>query len=256
MISASIAFLLTARQSTRSQKSHRLRERAALLAGALHRLDGGVADALHGVEPEADVALHDHELVVGEVHVRRQDLDPHLLAAGDEERDLVLGGHDRADQRRHVLGGVVGLQPRGAVGDQRVTGGVGAVERVVGGPLVGHPQLLDHRLGGARRAAARHELGLELRHRLAVLLADRLAQVVRARAGEAAERLGDLHRLLLVQDHALGRLGDRAQAVVDVGDRVGVALAAGVGRDLVHGARAVERVRARRGPRTRSAGPS
>ena len=36
-------------------------------------------------------------------------------------------------------------------------------------------------------------------------------------------------------------LGDRAQAVVDVGDRLGVALAARVGRDLVHGARAVER---------------
>ena len=94
---------------------------------------------------------------------------------------------------------------------------------------------------GARGAAALEELRLELGHRLAVLLADRLAQVVRLRAREAGERLGDLHRLLLVEDHALGRLGDRAQALVDVGDRLRVALAARVRRDLVHRARAVER---------------
>ena len=118
---------------------------------------------------------------------------------------------------------------------------MGAVEGVVGRLLVGLPQLLDHVLARAGRAAARVELRLELGHRLAVLLADRLAQVVRARAGEAGERLGDLHRLLLVQDHALAGLGDRAQAVVDVADRLGVALAARVGGDLVHGARAVER---------------
>ena len=36
-------------------------------------------------------------------------------------------------------------------------------------------------------------------------------------------------------------LGDRPQAVVDVGDRLRVALAARVGGDLVHRARAVER---------------
>ena len=39
-------------------------ERPALLARALDRLDGLVADALDRVEAEADVALDDRELVV------------------------------------------------------------------------------------------------------------------------------------------------------------------------------------------------
>ncbi len=56
LISASIAFLLTVRLSTRSQKSHSERELAALLARALDRLDRLVADALDRVQAEADVA--------------------------------------------------------------------------------------------------------------------------------------------------------------------------------------------------------
>ena len=68
LISASIAFLLTARLSIRSQKSNRLDERAGgrvvVPASLLDRLDGRVADALDRVEPEADVAVDDHELVV------------------------------------------------------------------------------------------------------------------------------------------------------------------------------------------------
>ena len=56
LISASIAFLLTARVSTRSQKSHSEANGAAVLARPLDRLDGLVADALDGVQAEADVA--------------------------------------------------------------------------------------------------------------------------------------------------------------------------------------------------------
>jgi len=65
-------------------------ELAALLAGALDRLDRGVADALDGVEPEADVAVDHDELVVGEVDVGREDLDPHLLAAAAKNGTLSL----------------------------------------------------------------------------------------------------------------------------------------------------------------------
>ena len=157
LISASIERLLTVRRVHALAEVPQRRE-VPVLAALLDRLHGRVADALHGIQPEADVALDDHELVVGEVHVRRQDLDPHRLGLVDEERDLVLRVHHRADQRRHVLGRVVGLQPRGAVGDQRVTGGVGLVERVVGRLLVCRPQRLDHVRRGARRAAALDEL--------------------------------------------------------------------------------------------------
>ena len=230
-----------ARVDARAEVPYR-RERPTFVARGLDRLDRRVADALHRIEAEADVAVDDDELVVGQVDVGRQDLDAHALGLGAKNGHLVLGVHHRGDQRRHVLGGVVGLQPRGAVGDQRVTRRVGLVEGVVGRALVGVPQPVDDLLGHAVAPAALDELGLERGHRLAVLLADRLAQVVRLGPGEPGQGLGDLHRLLLVEDHAVRGAEDRLQALVGTADGVGVALAAGVGRDLVHRARPVQRV--------------
>ncbi len=125
-----------------------------LLAGAEDRLDRRVADVLDRVEPEPDRVLADDEAVVGRVDVRRQDVDPHLLAAVDEERHLVFGVHHRGDHRRHVLGRVVGLEVGGAVGDQPVAGGVGLVERVVGGGFVQLPEILGDRLPRSRTPPA------------------------------------------------------------------------------------------------------
>ena len=141
LIRHSIARLLTARESTRSQKSQ-IEAIARVLAGPQDRLDRRVADVLDRVEAEADRLLGDDEAVVGGVDVGRQHVDPHLLAAVDEERDLVLGVHHRGDHRRHVLGRVVGLQVGGPVGDQPVAGGVGLVEGVVGGRFVQLPEVL------------------------------------------------------------------------------------------------------------------
>ena len=217
-------------------------ERSTLFAGALDRFHGLIADALDRVQPEPDVAIDDDELVLGHIYVRRQDGDPHLLGLGDEERHLVLGVHHRGDQRRHVLSGVVRFEPRGSVGDQRVAGGVRLVEAVVRRTLVGRPKLLDHLLAGPGPPAPFEELGLELGHRLAVLLADRLAQVVGLGAAESGDLLGDLHRLLLVDDHAVGRFENRAQALVGVGDGLGVVLAAGVVGDVLHRPGPVQRV--------------
>ena len=223
-------------------------ERSALFARADDRVDRLRPDVLDGVESETDLSrpvvpglVDDAEVVARLVDVGGQNLDAHLVALGDEERHLVLGLHHRRDQRRHVLGRVVGLEPRCPVRDQRVAGGVRAVEGVVGRSLVGRPQLLDHALVGARLACALDEAVLELRHLVAQLLADRLAQIVGLGAREAGDLLGDLHRLLLVEDHAVGRLGDRAQALVEVLDRLGVAFVARVGVDVPHRARAVER---------------
>ena len=56
LISASIAFLLTVRLSTRSQKSHSELNSPPSLARPLDRLDRLVADALDGIQAEADVA--------------------------------------------------------------------------------------------------------------------------------------------------------------------------------------------------------
>ena len=128
-------------------------ELAVRLARRDDRLDRRVADVLDRVEAEADRVAGDDEAVIGGVDVGRQDLDPHLVAAVDEERDLVLGRHHRRDHRRHVLGRVVGLQVGGAVGDQRVAGGVGLVERVVGGRRHQRPQVLGDRRAPCPRTA-------------------------------------------------------------------------------------------------------
>src|SRR5256885_13159292 len=50
------------------------------------RLHRGGPDVLDGIQAEADVAADDAEVVPRLVHVGRQHLDPHLLAAGDEDR--------------------------------------------------------------------------------------------------------------------------------------------------------------------------
>ena len=132
------------------------------------------------------------------VHVGRQHLDPHLLARGDVERHAVLRVHDRRDERRHVLGGPVRLQVGGAVGDQRVAGGVRLVERVVLRLLHVLPELVRDRRRDAVRRAALEELVLQGGHQRVDLLADRLAEIVRLGRREAGELLGDLHVLLLV----------------------------------------------------------
>ena len=56
LTSASIAFLFTARQSTRRQKSQIEVKRPALLARRADRVDRRRAHVLDRVEPEADVA--------------------------------------------------------------------------------------------------------------------------------------------------------------------------------------------------------
>ena len=89
--------------------------------------------------------------------------------------------------------------------------------------------------------AAGAELVLHRRHQLALLLAHRLAQVVGLGRAEAGDLLRDLHQLLLVDAAAVGRLGDRPQARVGVGDARRLALAARVVVDVAHRPRAVER---------------
>ena len=80
LTSDSIAFLFTARAVHPPAEVPDRGERPALLACAHDRRDGLRADVLDRVEAEADVALHDLEVVARLVHVRGQHLDPHVLA--------------------------------------------------------------------------------------------------------------------------------------------------------------------------------
>ena len=64
LMSASIARLLTARGSTRVQKSQIDWNSPPSSRARLDRLHGREADALDRVQAEPDVAVDDHELVV------------------------------------------------------------------------------------------------------------------------------------------------------------------------------------------------
>ncbi len=69
-----------------------------------------------------------------------------------------------------------------------------------------------------RAGRAGDEDGTLLRHLLGLLLAHRAAQQVGAAERVAREHLRDLHDLLLVQDHAVGREQDGLQVRVQVVD--------------------------------------
>ena len=180
-------------------------ERPALVARGDDRAGRPLAHVLDRVEAEADLALDDREVGPRAVDVGRLDLDPHLVAGVDVERHAVLRVHHGRDQRGHVLVRVVGAQPGGAVGDQRVAGGVGLVEGVVLRLLHVVPELLGDVQREPVGGAALEELLLEGGHQRVDLLGDRLAEVVGLGGREAGELLGDLHVLLLVDADPVGR---------------------------------------------------
>ena len=179
------------------------------------------------------------------VDVRRQHLDPHLVARVDVERHAVLRVHDGRDQCRHVLVRVVRLEPGRAVRDERVAGGMRLVERVVLGRLHVLPELLRDRPGDVVLRAAREELVLERRHQRVDLLADRLAQRLGLGGAEARELLGDLHVLLLVDADRVGRAGDVLEPRVGEHDLLAAVLSRGVAGDVAHRPRAGTARRAR-----------
>ena len=74
-----------------------------------------------------------------------------------------------------------------------------------------------------------------------LLLADRVAERVRLGPGEPAEGHRRGHDVLLVDEDPVRLLEVRLEQRVEVGDRLLAVLAADVGRDVVHRARAVER---------------
>ena len=115
------------------------------------------------------------------------------------------------------------------------------VERVIPGGLAQSPQVVGHAGVGAGVDAPLHELVAQRGHELLVLLAHRLAQVVRAGGREPRERAGDLHELLLVHRHRVRGARDGLQPGVGEADAAGVTLVARIGGDERHGAGAVER---------------
>ena len=157
------------------------------------------------------------------------------LGVVDEDLDRVEAHRLGVDEPDQELGRVEELEERGFVGRPGERGGVALGEPEAGergdlpeellGRLLGHPRLAE---------AALDELAMELLHlpRRAPG-AHRPAEAVRAGRREPGDLDGDLHDLLLVEDHA-HRLGeDRLQARVEVGHRLQALLPAQVRVDGV-----------------------
>ena len=215
-------------------------ERAALRPGRDDRLDRALADVLDRQQPEPDRLALDRELDAGAVDVGRQDLDPHPAALGDRGGDLLLVRAEGRQHARHVLDRVVRLEIRRLVGDQPVARRVGLVEPVPLERLERGEDLVDD----LRRDAALGGLGDEL---LALgpehgrlLLADRVAERVRLRAGEPAERDRRGHDVFLVDEDPVRLLQVRLEQRVEVRHLLLAVLAPDVGGDVVHRAGAVE----------------
>ena len=201
----------------------------ALVDDGLHRR---FAHALDGAQAEADAGgSGDLKRVLRFVHVRRMNGELHADAFVDERDDLVGLVHVRRQHRRHERRGVVCLEPGRLVGQERVRGRVRFVETVA---REFFHQIEDHRglrLTHAARHRAAHEYRTLLGHLLRFLFPHRASQQVGAAQRVAREDLRDLHDLLLVQDHAVGRgehglqvgvkiIDGRAGGIVLAGDEI------------------------------------
>jgi hypothetical protein len=124
-----------------------------------------------------------------------------VLAEIDE---LVGVGHVERHRGGEELDRIMRLEIGGLVGDDAVGGGVRLVEAVI--CELGE-QVEDHvglRLGDIALDRAFDETDALLVHLFLDLLAHGAAQQVGFAERVAGQHLGDLHHLLLVDDHALG----------------------------------------------------
>ncbi len=207
-----------------------------------YRARQGLADALDAKKAVDDLAVGDGEVRLGAVDVGRQHLEAHGPRLADVLGELVGVGDLVGEVGGHELGRVVGLEVGGAVGDDAVGGSMGLVEAVSGEG----DQDLEDAVGVGGLESVRHraldEFDLLLDHDLVLLLPHRAPQEVGLSQAVAADSLGDLHDLLLVHDDPVGLLEDRLEAGVGIGDRRLARLGVDELRNVVHGARPIERV--------------
>ena len=178
-----------------------------------------MADTLDRTEAVADAAIRQRlEHPARRIDVRRQYFDTTTPRLFDEVDYLFGAVHVAGHHRGHEFGRVVRLQPGGLVGDKRIGGGVRLVEAVLGELF----HQVEDRRGELRVDVVLFRTGLELDallgHLLGLLLAHGATQQVGAAEAVATHDLGDLHHLLLVHDHAVGRLQDRFQQRVRIAD--------------------------------------
>ncbi len=221
-------------------------EWSARVSGLEHDLERRLPHPAERAEPESDLRsqpilqlprssgrsspvgmlVHHGEVDGARVDVRWKNGNTPGARLGDGADDLVDLVLVRGQNGREKFRRVVRLEIAGLVRDERVRGRVALVEAV--GREAFHLAEDGHGLllGDAVVLRALHERGLLLGHLLVLLLAHRSAEHVGATERVAGEALSDLHHLLLVDGHAVGRCQHLVDQWVELADRLSVVLAA------------------------------
>ena len=203
----------------------------------------------HGLGPDifesgqriADGSLFRPEFGKGMIDRGRQYFNAHLPRLIEKHFDLVgialIEGHDRG----HELHRVIGLEIGGLIGQQGIGGGMGLVE-AIGGEFLQQAEnglgclAPDPAFGGSldKAGALPVHFGLDL-------LAHGAAQQIGFAQRIAGQLAGDLHDLLLIDDHPIGFAQYGLQPGIEIFNLLAAKLAVDIGGDIVHGTGAVER---------------
>src|SRR3989338_4127343 len=201
------------------------------------RLHDRFADVFDGGEPEAYFFIgYDGERREAFVDARRVRVDAQAFRFLDQKRDALHVGEVGRHERRDELGGEVRFQKRRLVPDERVGDRVRFVEAVAVERFDELPDLVRGFFGDAVFHHARDELVLLLFQKRLDLFADRFAERVGFRQGEAAQFLCDFHDLFLIDHDAVGVFEDALHAGMDVRDGIPAVLARDEFGNKLHGA--------------------
>ena len=211
-------------------------------------VDKAAAHPLHRHQTETDVLPRHGEVGAGFVDIRRHELDAVVPALGDVLRHLGLGIQHRGQQSRHILPGVVDLEPGGLVDDNGIADRVCLVEGVVGEVV----DLVVDVLGSLLRNAVGDTSG-NVSFGVAVnesppllldlgplLLGHGTPDHVGLPQGKTRQLPENLDDLLLIDDAPIRHGEDWLQQRVLVADQAGVVLAGDEPGDGIHGTRAIQ----------------
>ena len=197
-------------------------KRPIALASLQNPLHGAFTQPLDRAQPVHDVVVGaDREQILSFVHIGQADRQPQAPGFLDKDHDLIRVIEFGTHRRRHKSGRVMGFEPGGLVGHQRIGRRVRLVESIAG-KLFYQIEKPRRQIGvHAARGGARGEHRALLGHFLGFFLAHGPAQQIGAAQGIAGQHLGNLHDLLLIQNNPVGGFQDRLQGLVLI-IRVGI----------------------------------
>ncbi len=213
-------------------------------AGGDDSLQAGRAEAVHLEEAHANRALLHPIAIAAPIDIYRADFEAEVLGLVDDD----FGGIEAHRLVRHdggeELGGMVGFEVGGLVGDDGERGGVSLAEPVGGEGRELAEGLFGGRLVDAAVSASREEDVADLLHLVGrPIVGHGAPQRVGLPEGESGERAGHLQDLLLIEDDAVGFLKGRLHGRMEKLDRLFVVAAGEVGPNHVglHGTGTEER---------------